>query len=959
MSDVDDATLPASDAATPSGQVARESWLLARGETLGRYFVLDLLGRGGMGAVYSAYDPELDRKVALKLILARGDPSDSSTSADQQRLLREAQAIAQLSHPNVLTVHDVGTHRGRVFVTMEFVEGGTLREWSDAGPHPWREVLAKFLPAGSGLAAAHRAGLVHRDFKPANVLIGSEGRLRVADFGLARRVASGDEPVARVRESTGSVQADTLCAKLTQTGARVGTPAYMAPEQYAGDPVDARADQFAFCVAFYEALYGERPFRAGNSYGLMQAVERGEIAEPEHEVRVPTRLRKAILRGLAHDPARRWPDMDSLLAELQREPVRTWWPWAVAAALSLTLAGVVVLARDPPVASEAEVCTGVDEAFASAFASEDRRAIEQRFAALDEPETARRLLARLDQWTASWRAGWEGACRSSASGSASVELYSAQLSCLERRRHRFASYVELLREADAALARQAIEGLDQVGSPAACSDRELVLAQVEPPEDPDLRARVEQLAGRLDEAHALSLAGRLDAAEAALEQLSEPIAATQWRPLAAEFHRLRGHNRGRQRDFAGSERDLVEAIAGALAVGDDRLAVIALANQAEFICDWQPRWTESLQLLEFADALVDRLGGDPALEAEVEGTRAEVLMRQGSYEPAVAAAQRSLAAAERAAGSESLAAADAHHVLGTAMYWVGDNDEGQRQLELAQASWTAQVGPENPRMLKIHNGLGLFALAREQPLVAIAEFEAELRLAETLYGPDHLDVSDALANLALANYGAGRLDESRRDLERSLVIREREAGPDNLYVGHARANLAGTLRELGELDAALEQGERAYAVILAVRGEGHPDLAIARNVLAETHRDRGEFEQARTQVRQALELVIAADDNPENIVGTRLLYGEIELAAGDARAALEQVDRIREQPDYRPSPDYALEFDWLAARSLARLGRIGEARELGRRALEGLADAESKRERGPEIAAWLAALPSG
>ncbi|MFV8754773.1 protein kinase domain-containing protein [Nannocystaceae bacterium ST9] len=965
MSDADDATLPAGDVGTPSERaLQRDNWLLARGDTLGRYFVLDLLGRGGMGAVYSAYDPELDRKVAIKLIRARADPSDSSTGADQHRLQREAQAIAQLSHPNVLTVHDVGTHRGRVFVTMEYVEGGTLREWADAGPHPWREVLARYLPAGQGLAAAHRAGLVHRDFKPANVLIGKDGRLRVADFGLARRVVAGDEPIARPREPSAR-SLDTLSAKLTQTGARVGTPAYMAPEQYAGEEVDARADQFAFCVALYEALYAERPFVARTMYALIQAIDRGEISEPPRGTKVPGSLRKLVIRGLARAPAQRWPDMDALLLALQDLAAsRSRRPWSLVAgsliAITTALAFVIVDERRP---SEPAICTGVDEAFASAYADDDRRAIEQRLRQLDQAATLERLLPRLDQWAASWRSSWESACRDSAAGAVASELHSARLSCLERRRRRFASYVDLLVDADAELARGAIEGLDRVGNPAACSESERVLAQVEPPEDPELRAAVEQLAGQLDEVHAQSLAGRLADAEAALDRLAAPVEATRWRPLLAEFHHLRGHERGRRRDFAGSESDLLRAIADALAVGDDRLAVLALAEQAEFICDWQPRWTESLGLLELADALVERLGGDEALATEVDRARAEVLMRQGSYAPAVAAAERSLAAAERAAGPESLLAADAQYVLGTALFWVGDADEGMRRLERARALWTAQVGPENPRMLKIHNGLGLFALEQDRPLEAIDEFAAELRLAERLYGPEHLNVSDALTNLANAHYAAGQLAEARRDQDRALAIRVREAGPDNLYVGHARVGLAGTLRELGLLDEALAQAEQAHAVILAVRGEGHGDLAIVGNALAEIHRDRGELDQAREWVARSLALVLAAGDNPDNIVGTRLLYGEIELAAGDAQAALEQVEQIREQlreqPEHSPTLDDAVAFDWLAARSLARLGRIGEARELGEQARRALGEAQPEHERIAEIDAWLAALPPG
>ncbi|HEY0476617.1 MAG TPA: serine/threonine-protein kinase [Kofleriaceae bacterium] len=272
------------------------------GARIGRYIVLDWCGAGGMGVVYSALDPELNRKVALKVLRNDGaGPDDRSPIHDL--LLREAQAMAQLAHPNVVTVFDVGSIDDRVFIAMELVDGVTLAQWLDARRRSQGEILAAFRAAGSGLAAAHAVGLIHRDFKPDNVLVGNDGRIRVTDFGVARHAVGEPRDLAQRR-----AHAPGPGAGVTRTGL-AGTPAYMAPEQYLGQRVDARADQFSFAVALYEALHGERPF-ARRDRG--RAAPRGE--------RVPRWLRKVLSRALRPAPDDRYPSMTDLLAALSPEP---------------------------------------------------------------------------------------------------------------------------------------------------------------------------------------------------------------------------------------------------------------------------------------------------------------------------------------------------------------------------------------------------------------------------------------------------------------------------------------------------------------------------------------------------------------------------------------------------------------------------------------------------------------
>ncbi len=277
---------------------------------IGRFNVLHKLGEGGMGVVYAAHDQDLDRHVAIKLLRT----TDGDLGPARARLLREARAMAKLSHPNVITIYDVGTVDDRIFIAMELVKGTTLRRWLAAKPRTWRGVVERFSEAGRGLAAAHGAGLIHRDFKPDNVLVGDDGRVRVVDFGLARRVDLEDTEPTPPSPDLAVETTD----RLTLTGAVMGTPAYMAPEQWRGLTVDHRTDQFAFAVALWEALFGVRPFGSGTVHVIVTHVLAGEIASPPEDRPVPTWLRRVLERALSTEPDDRFWSMDELLFVLSR-----------------------------------------------------------------------------------------------------------------------------------------------------------------------------------------------------------------------------------------------------------------------------------------------------------------------------------------------------------------------------------------------------------------------------------------------------------------------------------------------------------------------------------------------------------------------------------------------------------------------------------------------------------------
>ena len=440
--------------------------------TIGRYTVLDTLGEGGMGTVLRGFDPELDRQVALKVLQSQISHREAA------RLRREAQAMAKLSHPNVVQVYEVGESSGRIFVAMELVAGQTLREWMKEG-HGWRECVALFTSLGEGLAAAHECGLVHRDFKPGNALIDSKGRPRVLDFGLARQAEGYDEfeddpSLSSVRAAlvtTGeAILADT---PLTKTGAVVGTPAYMSPEQYHGDTVDARSDQFSFCVTMYEALYGDRPFAGSELDTIMEAVRLRELTPVPKGRRVPRALRKILLRGMALEPADRWGSIDELLAAL-RDMVASRRRAGVVSGvgLGLLLAGGGVAAASYFDGAEPS-CHGLERELVGVWDSRRKEQLEGAFfntQARGAVQTWDEVEAALDDYTRGWMTARVQACEVAAKSQPSIDAVVSRGECLESQRKALLGTVDQLATIGAEQVPQAMSWVSALPEPVTCDD---------------------------------------------------------------------------------------------------------------------------------------------------------------------------------------------------------------------------------------------------------------------------------------------------------------------------------------------------------------------------------------------------------------------------------------------------------------------------------------------------------
>ncbi|MBL8974710.1 MAG: serine/threonine protein kinase, partial [Myxococcales bacterium] len=434
-----------------------------------------------MGVVYAGYDDGLERKVALKLV--RRELLDRPTV--RERMQREAQAMACLSNPHVVQVYQVGEHAGGIYVAMEYIDGQTLGAWLRARPRPWQQVLRVVCDAGRGLAAAHRAGLVHRDFKPDNVLVDASDHARVLDFGLVQSEASDD--LARTAED-GPMPADAPApatttdrdparasihwsVRLTQVGWVIGTPAYMSPEQHHGRSSGPASDQFSFSIALYEALYGLRPFRGDTREAIREQIDRGLVPPPPPDSRVPRWLFKLVARGLANDPAQRWPSLDSMLAALAHDPRRAWLRAASVVGLlaAATLGSyAATVARTPA----AERCSAAAHEIAAVWSPNRRAAVARAFVATATPfaaDTWERVDQRLTAYASAWASQRAAACEAHSAGLQSSALLDLRAACLERRKLHMRALIDLLTTADREVVTHAVQAVAALPGVQACS----------------------------------------------------------------------------------------------------------------------------------------------------------------------------------------------------------------------------------------------------------------------------------------------------------------------------------------------------------------------------------------------------------------------------------------------------------------------------------------------------------
>ncbi|HXU62936.1 MAG TPA: protein kinase, partial [Polyangia bacterium] len=629
--------------ADPAPLVA-EPPALAPGAHVGRYTVLGLVGSGGMGEVYAAYDPDLDRKVALKILRDGATGADAAgQSRGHDRLLREAKAIAKLRHPSVVVIHDAGTVDGRVFLAMEFVEGVTLRDWLAERPRARREVLEIFIAAGRGLAAAHAAGLVHRDFKPANVMVSSDGGVRVMDFGLVRSLAedpASEEPPSDHPPPASAGDADlTASAALTRTGELLGTPLYMAPEQFQARRTDARTDQFAFCVALYEALYGARPFPGTTVVTLMATVSEGRVSPPPPRTSVPPWLRRALLRGLRVVPDERWPSMDALLAALARDPFRRRVLPVAAVGLALALVGGIWARgeRRPALLCRAGATklAGVWEPASTAGSPTPRRTTIHdafiRTGATGAAEVWQRTAEGLDRYTGQWVGAYADACEAThVRGEQSAEVLDLRMTCLADRLTHVQALTTVFAEATPTVVANAITAVAALPALDRCADVGLLRAVVPPPEDRATRDRVARLKWEVARVRALGDSGQCTGAATAWRPLVRTAQEIGYGPLEAESLMALAGSASECDEPADILAASKRAALTALAARDDETAAAAAVVHAHWLADRTSDVSGARDWIDLGDTILKRLPKrPPTVEAWRLGALARTFEKEG------------------------------------------------------------------------------------------------------------------------------------------------------------------------------------------------------------------------------------------------------------------------------------------------------------------------------------------
>jgi len=890
--DVDISSAP--DAAAPER--------LERGTALGRYIVIDVLGEGGMGVVYSAYDPELDRKVAIKLLQARTDGTvgSHSGSTDQQWLTREAQAMARLSHPNVIAVHDVGQLSGhRVFVAMEQVDGVTLRIWLRDNVRPWREVLEVMIAAGTGLAAAHKGGLVHRDFKPDNVLVGNDGRVRVMDFGLAR-LRAGDSELPD-RQSDSSIEARSpLSAPLTIAGTVIGTPAYMAPEIGDGVLADARSDQFSFGVALYEALYRARPFA--------KDAPRTRPKDPP-DSKVPERVQRIVLRAIAADPAQRFASMDELLAQLTRAAAPRRRPVIAAAAVlglgAAAVAGFAASKSSEPAGNPAsQLCKGAERRLVGVWDDKAREGMRKAFEATGRPfhkQTFAAAAKALDGYASKWTAAATEACETTRlRGEQTEEVLSLRQACLDQRLYELAALVGVLGTADDKMVEAGDKLVFQLDPLERCANVQALRAPGLPPTEP--RAKVEELRQLLASSKAELIAGRHFGSMEAARKAALLAGEVKYEPYRAEALLVRGASLAGIGNTSEANNVFTEAAWGALAANRHDLVAMAGLSNAAVVSEG--RVGEAKIWLGLARTSAARVGADAQLEQRLLQIEGLLAAATGDLQAAVAAQQRALAIAERALGETNPALWSDLEVIGVTLAKSGAWAQAIPPLERALGLRQAAVGNEHPDLAAVLTNLGAAYAKTDQPDKARAAYEKALSIRERADGPRNPmliltlnNMADAMTKakdhqnalhyvergrlLALemlgkaapmyhaistthaeALYAAGRAAEAKKEYDEVLALEDQHKSP---FLAHTLASRAELALDGKRWSEAADFEARSIATFEVASGKDSPDLFRPLAGMGQAKLGQGKPAEARSYLERAL------------AIGTRSGMGANEL----------------------------------------------------------------------------------
>ncbi len=829
---------------------------------LGRYMVIEELGRGGMGVVLRAYDPRLQREVALKKLMAH-----RVDEMAQARIVREARAMAQLSHPNVVAVYDVEIEGDDVVIAMELVEGQPLSRWLKT-TRSWEQVVSVFVGAGRGLAAAHDSGLLHRDFKPANVIVRDDGRAQVTDFGLAR------SPNAPATESSGNTRTGphqpvshaSIDTPVTVVGTVVGTPPFMAPECHLDEALDSSVDQYAFCVSLWRALTGTMPF-TGSIEELWLAKAKGPPPWPS-AVKVPPPIVAAIRRGLSPEAKDRWPSMGPLLATLSIRPARRDRLWALAVIGTMAM-GAAAVATAAFTGTTTAPCSGSEAAIADVWGPNTRQAVETALKDIDRTyasRVAQWALLRLDERAEAWVQGHRDACEATTiRGEQSEAVMDLRMACLDRARQQMDAAVQVLTRADADVLDRVeplVGGLVDLGQ---CANVAGLQQSVPPPSEPAIAAAVEEVRKGLAEVTALRLAARLEDAHTRLKAIETQASEIDYPPLRTELLLARAavdEDAGRYDAAADALR---QALREGLHQGQWPEAWRASNGLVFVSATHQARLDVALAHVDTAWGLLERIGLGGTEEASTRMNHGQALLFRGRYEQAEAEQRAALALYQSIRDADHPDLARARTNIAGVLKAQGRYDEAARELEEAARIWEAALSPDYPEVSKTRTNLGVVLKAQGRVEEAEALFSEVIETWERTLGPDHPMLFSPLQSRSNARRALGRLPEAEADIRRGIALARAAYGDDNIKTAMAISTLGLLLKARGDNDGAEQQMRRALAIGDAQLGEDHPRTLRMRSNLANVLKNLARLEEAEVELRSvlALERAVLGPEHPD------------------------------------------------------------------------------------------------
>ncbi len=835
---------------------------------VGRYEVREELGRGGMGRVLKAYDPSLDRDVAIKLIL----PCALSGVA-KERFAREAELLGALRHPNVIEVFDMGEFDGDPHFVMEFVDGDNLDAWSRGRSAV--EMLACLRGAGRGLAAAHAAGVLHRDFKPSNVIVGRDGRPKVGDFGLA-----GIEVAQTAPRDGGALDS------LTKTGAVMGTLAYMAPELLDGGKATVASDQFAFCVTAYQVLYGSRPFFGGDARALSAAIRRGEIPPPPAHVTIPGRARRALVRGLSPHPGDRFESMGALLHELR--PARRGSALGLAAAgsaVALVAVAAFALTRTHPSSCSVGALDGVYDS-----AARDR--IRAGFSGSDLPyakASLRSTLEGLDAYAQGWRQGAMQACRASERGALPPDALDVRMRCFKHAAQSFEAMVTVLEAPQEKHIERGGELVAALPDLHMCSDAEALRQFSVLPANADEAAQQEALGPLLSRAFTLVLAEDYDAAQEILEANGEALEAASYPPLKVRALGLEGRILLKRLDFEGARRASLQAHQLAVEHRLDRDA----SRTATFlgtICSSTGRAQEAQRWFDVALALAEAADANQ-LKAFTLAAASRFYVKRGELDRAVDAARTAFELIEDDSAYPATSRAEVLLAYADRLFTRGGGDDGLVQLQEAQRILVALHGESHPAIAQVHLALQVRASRRGDYEGSFRHGAQAHRIVASVEGEGSLQTIAASVNLAIAHKELGRYDEAAEILQRAdELLLESPADVSSMRIP-VLTNLGNVRLGLADTEAARAALGRASA-LLETQSDQRSRSVLIDGLRSHVELLDGNVEEARRLASGALEVsidVFGEDHFHTADVLTRL--GHAELEAGNFALARDLLSR--------------------------------------------------------------------